>query len=278
MYDFRFMTIPKKKININIIKEFLEDNMTKRIHFRTTHSNSLRKNNECWNLILPFIDTINPIAQSIIGDNFSLFKSNFNDNFYRIIKEKELGSVKHFIEEYESIVFLRDNLDLSLSLSMNFEDDKHTEIGELEYLAKFKNDIHAEKALGEICKEWLLKLPFYKNADCICSMPCSDPSNKSLPRRIVDQQEVFVNISDSVMWGSKRRSLKEAETLEIKLSILEESNLVINRKFNGKAIILLDDLYMSGLSMQYVAMKLKEAGAERIFGLSLVKSMNNTTR
>lgn len=45
-----------------------------------------------------------------------------------------------------------------------------------------------------------------------------------------------------------------------------------------KNVILLDDLYMSGLSMQYVAMKLKEAGADRIFGLSIVKSFSNTAR
>lgn len=39
-----------------------------------------------------------------------------------------------------------------------------------------------------------------------------------------------------------------------------------------------DDLYMSGVSMQYVAMKLKEAGASRVLGLSIVKSRSNTAR
>jgi len=35
---------------------------------------------------------------------------------------------------------------------------------------------------------------------------------------------------------------------------------------------------MSGISMQYVAMKLKEAGANRVLGLSIVKSRSNTAR
>ena len=43
----------------------------------------------------------------------------------------------------------------------------------------------------------------------------------------------------------------------------------------GKDIILVDDLYMSGTTLQYVAMKLKEAGARKVFGLCFVKSLSN---
>jgi len=45
--------------------------------------------------------------------------------------------------------------------------------------------------------------------------------------------------------------------------------------FEGKDIVLLDDLYMSGITLQYVAMKLKEAGAGKVYGLCLVKSFGN---
>lgn len=40
-------------------------------------------------------------------------------------------------------------------------------------------------------------------------------------------------------------------------------------------ILLVDDLYKSGLTMQYVAMMLKNAGCSRVFGLTLVKSLGN---
>lgn len=39
--------------------------------------------------------------------------------------------------------------------------------------------------------------------------------------------------------------------------------------------MLVDDLYMSGITLQYVAMKLKEAGARKVYGLCLVKSFGN---
>ena len=37
------------------------------------------------------------------------------------------------------------------------------------------------------------------------------------------------------------------------------------------SVILLDDLYQSGVTFQYVGMKLLSSGASRILGLSLVK-------
>lgn len=40
-------------------------------------------------------------------------------------------------------------------------------------------------------------------------------------------------------------------------------------------LLLVDDLYKSGLTMQYVAMMLKNAGCSRVFGLTLVKSLGN---
>ena len=41
----------------------------------------------------------------------------------------------------------------------------------------------------------------------------------------------------------------------------------------NKTILLLDDMYQSGVTMQYVAMRLKEAGAKRVFGMAIVKSL-----
>lgn len=43
----------------------------------------------------------------------------------------------------------------------------------------------------------------------------------------------------------------------------------------GKNVMLVDDLYNSGLTMQYVAMRLKELGVSRVFGVTLVKSLSN---
>jgi hypoxanthine-guanine phosphoribosyltransferase len=165
---------------------------------------------------------------------------------------------------------------------MNFDSDVHTPIGELKYQAKFNDNEEAEAELTGICKEWIEKSPFLKEADYICAMPGSSPATESLPHRIVSNLEGFdfEDISDSVIWTSKIRNVKDAATAEAKLEILEESGLQIAEGLDlkGKTVLLFDDLYMSGLSMQYVAMKLKEAGAAYVFGLCTVKSRSNTAR
>lgn len=71
--------------------------------------------------------------------------------------------------------------------------------------------------------------------------------------------------------------MKNADSLEDKLDALLDSHLVIadDVDLEGKSILLVDDLYQSGLTMQYVAMILKNAGCSRVFGLTLVKSLGN---
>lgn len=280
-FDFRFLNVPKKKIDLEKIKEFILDKNTKRIHFETTHSNALvvPAGTSKGKIKLPFSETIGAILEGKIK-SLHLFQSKFEDAGYWKGFEslKEFEECALFVEKYNCIVFLRDCLDLSITLSMNFIENEHSEIGELEYQAKFNNSKDAENDLSKILKEWLEELPYYKIADCVCAMPCSNKEVISLPRRMVDKLESFENISENIYWESKTESLKDATTVEKKLEILEASKLKIDSNLKGKSVILIDDLYMSGISMQYVAMKLKESGASRVFGLALVKSRSNTAR
>lgn len=279
----KFRELPQKEITIESIRIFMTDEATKRINFASSHANALKRTGEkeVGKIILPFGDSIIPILKATTG--YILFDSKYDNKRYRIINaEDEYIELEKFVSLYKNVVFLRDNLDLSISLSMNYDENGHTEIGELEYQAKFCDNKLAEGKLIEKSKEWIHELPFYKHADYICAMPSSNPAEEDLPKRIVNSLTDFnfKDISKKVFWRSKTRSIKNAKTVEEKLEILEESNLAIAEDIDirEKTIILFDDLYMSGVSMQYVAMKLKEAGARRILGLTIVKSRSNTTR
>jgi len=279
--NFILSGVPQKTITRGKLIDFIGDNTTKRINFAGSHAHALKKNEEGKGGVinLPFRDTLEPILKEELGTD--LFTSKYG--VWRGIKtDEEYARFEEFVSKYKDIVFLRDHLDLSLALSMNFDGDVHTPIGELEYQAKFNHNEEAEAGLTGICNEWIEKLPFLKEADYICAMPSSSSATESLPHRIVSNLEGFdfEDISDSVSWTSKTRSVKNAESAEEKMEILEESGLQIAAGLNlkGKTVLLFDDLYMSGLSMQYVAMKLKEAGAARVFGLCTVKSRSNTAR
>ena len=43
----------------------------------------------------------------------------------------------------------------------------------------------------------------------------------------------------------------------------------------GKTVVLIDDLYQSGITMNYIAMKLQLGGARHIYGLGLTKTLRN---
>ena len=159
------------------------------------------------------------------------------------------------------------------------ENESRTEIGELEYQSKYNSNDDAEKQLVSLCEEWINKLPYYKDADLICAVPSKTPDN--LPQRIADKLNITpINISNTISWTSKTKDVKNAENVEDKINILEESGFTIDDtdQLKDKVVILFDDLYMSGVTLQYIAMKLKKAGVQRVLGLTIVKSRSNSAR
>ena len=284
MFNLNFILsgVPQKKITRDKIIEFISDEKTKRINFATIHSQALKKKESGLGGVinLPFRDTIEPILKNNLDAD--LFSTKYDSVWRGINSDEEYARFDEFVDEYNEIVFLRDNLDLSLALSMNYDGDERTAIGELEYQAKFNDNKESEEHLTEICNEWIDKLPLIKNSDYICAMPSSDDAERGLPNRIVANLKGFdfEDISDKVKWTSKTRSNKDAKSSLEKLENLEKSGLEISRdvRLRGKTVLLFDDLYMSGVTMQYVAMKLKEAGASRVLGLCIVKSRSNSTR
>lgn len=226
---------------------------------------------------LPFGDSVYPILNNELG--ILMRDDNFNKGglFCYVKDEAEFKRIEEFIEKYKEIVFIRDYMELSMALSMNFNADKtRTPIGKLEYEAKYKNNEAATVELARCCSGFLRNTPFYKIADCLIAMP----SSRTLPARVASRIEGFGGTVyiDKLSWAHKRDDLKNADNAN-KLDILEQSGLTISDDLDvkDKVVILLDDMYKSGVSMQYVAMKLKEAGARMVFGLSLVKSKSDKT-
>ena len=283
--DFKFLGVPCHSIELDDLKVFMaDDGSAKRIHFATSHAHALRKDSGgspfAW-FNVPFRNTIEPLMKKELGSsNFALFLSKTTGKPFRMVfNEKEYEDILAFMGKYKDIVFLRDCLDLSLSLSMNrIDENTRTEIGELEYQAKYHpesseyNNVIA--SLTERMQGLLDSIPFFKDADYICVVP----SSHAFVREIVSGLKGFdfSDISSSLSWN-KKSELKNAESLEDKLDALLNSHLMIadDVDLEGKNILLVDDLYKSGLTMQYVAMMLKNAGCSRVFGLTLVKSLGN---
>ena len=279
-----FKNVPKKTVDLDVIRAFIEDENPKRINFASHHANALRRNNKpgvVGRIVLPFDDNIEPIVRNYLGVDRFLFPSQFDDSFYRQIhSEDEYAQIAAFIERFKQIVFLRDTLDLSIALSMHEnEPGQRTELGEHEYQVKYQQEkTDTSKHLSVLTSEMqrnLEDLPFFKFADYVCSVP----STKPFIRQIIEGLEgfAFTDISAQISWDNKNGSFKNVETANEKLDMIQSWGLRIAEglELKDKNILLLDDMYHSGVTMQYIAMKLKESGARRVFGVALVKSLGN---
>ena len=126
---FKFLGVPCHSIELDDLKVFMaDDGSAKRIHFATSHAHALRKDSSgnpfAW-FNVPFRNTIEPLMKKELGSsNFALFLSKTTGKPFRMVfNEKEYEDILAFMGKYKDIVFLRDCLDLSLSLSMNRIDE-----------------------------------------------------------------------------------------------------------------------------------------------------------
>lgn len=280
-----FIKVPQKAVDTEIIRDFIEDENPKRIHFATYHKNALRrvegKKNIVGRLVLPFNEPFDSIARKCLSMDSFLFASRFGNGYYRqIFSENEFLQVAGFIEKVKDLVFLRDTLDLSVALSMHeTEPGIRTALGEHEFRVKYRSDstdVSADKsALAAEMQRRLEELPYFKFADYICAVP----SRKSFMKEIIGSLSGFdfIDISNQIGWENKSGSLKDVATAEEKLDMIQAWGLRFEEDtdLNGKTVLLVDDMYQSGVTLQYIAMRMKEFGAKRVFGMTLVKSLGN---
>lgn len=283
--EIKFTGVPHRMVDLDAIRAFIEDESPKRINFASHHARALRrvegKNDAVGKLVLPFDEPFESIARNVLSMDRVLFPSKFDNSFYRLIfSEDEYKGIEDFISKFNDIVFLRDTLDLSVALSMHeTEPEKRTVLGEHEFLVKYRSekyDVAENKAyLAAEMQRRLAELPFFKLADYICAVP----STKSFMREIISELNGFgfEDISDKVSWKNKSGSLKNVETADEKLEMIQSWGFQLKNDIDlkGKTVLLVDDMYHSGVTMQYIAMQMKDAGAKRVFGIALVKSLGN---
>lgn len=266
-----------------ITKKKIDDIPTpKRVCFASYHKNSLKRVDSGGRWVgkfnIPFWETIGPIFEESTG--ISLSESQYGGYWFSIQNEEDFEVIEDFVDSFRDIVFLRDRLALSIALAENLLEsgEERTEIGELEYRAKYWSVQESIHRLANICIDTINSLPFYKDVDIFCAVPPSDNVTINLPCKIINcisQSYEIEDITHNLKWEYPKASLKSLSK-DDKWTALKEANLQVNVELNGKVIILIDDLYQSGLTIQYVAKKLIEAGAAQVFGVCLVKSRRDT--
>ncbi|GFZ79945.1 hypothetical protein RLOatenuis_1400 [Rickettsiales bacterium] len=260
------------------------------------HGNSgIKKNGAKTTFSVSSIESVKKIFEAETG--MSLNYDSKSDEYYMHVKdEQELAVIEEWERKQGSSIFLRDCLSLSVALDFNFKrtdntSGERTEIGELvyngkEYNGKYNKDQNAiQNAINQLVdkvSEFIQDKPFYKDADLICSVaPGPDKKGSDLPSRVtnlvsakVDKQDV----TNGFVFNGPKLSVKDC-AFEEKWEVWEKAKVSFQNSpdFNvdGKTIILIDDIYQSGITIQYIAMKLQQVGAKEVYGLCFVKTLRD---
>lgn len=245
-----------------------------------------------WRIILPFANTYENAFGSMCQVNYHPYHAK-EDRLIIFLNgtegdEEAPAEVVEWVEKVGHPVAMKDFLSISFALDY----DRHggnpmkpqTEIGTLRARGKpyggsaaTSQTKEAADKLVERCLDFLNAMSCYSSADCIVAMPSSDPSKAfNLPQYMAEgigKHWGRENLSKHVT-GKPRNSIKGvplAQKLDTLLGTIEVDAGV----FTGRKVLLLDDLYQSGISMNYCGLLLLQAGARKLFGLACEKTCRN---
>ena len=207
--------------------------------------------------------------------------------YLKDVDEEDLQKIRDWQIRMRGWVGIRDCLPISFALDFDKKDGnpelERTKIGRLREAAKpygktpNKGHYEAAEELSENCIFFLNKVGCYDSLDAIIAVPPSSPQKKySLPGIIayhIAEKWGRDDLSEAV---KKVRETEEAKNvkLEKKLGNIEGS-IEVHPKVTGRKTLLIDDLYQSGITMNYVAMLLLEQGAKKVYGLACEKTCSN---
>ena len=209
--------------------------------------------------------------------------------YIKEISEEDLEQLSQFLESLQHIrcltltehlgPYFSNELDEAYALDFNFEQDvyplSYTECGDLEHRAKEARNGAAITALADKLSDFIAKHPTFSRADIICAVPPRPSKDFHLPVDLL--REIGQMLSRDIGLDLECDEHRKLKSLPIAEKIDEIRNVFhLNESVNGKSILLIDDLYQSGVTAWNLARFLKEQGAREVYCLACVKSWSDT--
>lgn len=152
-------------------------------------------------------------------------------------------------------------------------DTRRTEVGELLYRLKYRNDASALEEIGTVSEKFIRswRIEF----DVIVPAPPTRTRRVQPLHQIADELAHRFNVpvvkavSKKAAGAAELKNLREYHERQ---AVLQDALVVNARNIEGKRILLLDDLIRSGATLGAVAAALTEAGAAIIFAFALTKT------
>ena len=170
-------------------------------------------------------------------------------------------------------IFLRDCLALSIALDQNFVDNQghqYTELGGLEARAKERLDEDAVSRLVNCYAAAIRDLPRYRDARLIAAVPPRPGKTYDLPTTLGDRiagELGWEDVTSGFAFANPKNAIKVLELAQ-KWDAWEAAGLTLSPDLEGSpSVVLIDDKYQSGITLQFVASRLYAAcGVEALCG------------
>lgn len=209
-----------------------------------------------------------------------------NHVWYPINTKEEFIEIRNFCDQRSPYVYLYNCLSITAALSFNKPNNttsEYTDVGRLVSCSKEAKNIKAIAELVKLSCDFMDLHPSYKEIDFICSIPAPHKTY-DLPRCLasdISTQLGVTDITNHFIFDGKKQTTKtieddDADFFEKKWGIWEQAKIRYEGpSLKGKKILLIDDNYQSGISVQFLGMKLAELGSDKIFCLCMTKTLRD---
>jgi predicted amidophosphoribosyltransferase len=154
-------------------------------------------------------------------------------------------------------------------------DTKRSEIGELLYRLKYRSD---QSVVQEIVDSVAQVIQPSANIDAIVPVPSSRPRAVQ-PVPILAAaigQRLNIPVADCVKRTKELPQLKDIYDLDERAKLLEGAHTIDKAAVEGKKVLLFDDLYRSGATMNAITTLFYEQGGARdVVALTITRTRSN---
>ena len=156
----------------------------------------------------------------------------------------------------------------------------YTEIGEKLNQLKYRNNLSVIDSLAETASSFIKELLVYKYLAAIVPIPPSKLDRPYQPVFLLTEKiGELVNLPAPTDYLTKNKAtqpLKEITDIDTRREQLSDAFSVRDNRFKGKYVMLFDDLYRSGETLNAASSALTESGGvSRVFVLTLTKTRVN---
>jgi predicted amidophosphoribosyltransferase len=135
------------------------------------------------------------------------------------------------------------------------------------------------KILGVKICEFVNQHPTYSSANAVIATPSSSGRDYDVPSELANHIATSLkvdNLSPIIQKNRKTKPMKDCKTNEEKLENVRNAySISQNTKLKRRDIILIDDIYQTGFTMNEVGRVLFEAGASSVLGLVATKTIKD---